>query len=286
MALVEPIKEIRFRLRSTSLRAPLIWWRHRGLNASDVFLASYPRSGNTWMRFLLSEVLTGAAEFQNVGFLIPNVRRHRKAAALLGSGHLIKTHEKYRREYKKAIYLVRDPRDVAVSYYYFDNPSNKSLDDFVRLFVRGRCNSFGTWQKHVQSWLDSPLAGRGNLLVIKYEDMQSSLENAMERTLQFLGVSPKPGIIRQAIANNSVQRLRAKETQALAAGVTLAGQPIGVDGDGGPYIRKGRTGEWREKLTPQQAKLIEDHAGELLASLGYSVGQSPSNKLEPVNSSR
>jgi hypothetical protein len=283
MAFLKPIaKDLQYRLRSTTLRAPLVWFRHRGLTVQDVFLASYPRSGNTWMRFLLCEVLTGDADFKNVGFLIPNVRRHAKGAPLLSGGRLIKTHERYRREYKKAIYFIRDPRDVAVSYYEFDNPTNKSLDDFVNLFVHGRSNSFGSWQRHVQGWLDSPLADSGDLLIIKYEDMRLNIEDTVGKALEFLGVSTKPGIIRQAIANNSLQRLRAKEQHALAAGVSLAGQPIR---GGGRYIRNGSTGEWRERLTERQARLIEDHAGELLARLGYSIQPGLSQTLEPAGCS-
>jgi hypothetical protein len=120
--------------------------------------------------------------------------------------------------------------------------------------------------------LNSPLDENGNLLVIKYEDMRLNIENTLDGALQFLGVSAKPGVIRQAIENNNLQRLRAKEKQAFAAGVSLAGQPIR---GGGHYIRKGSSGEWRERLTPAQAKLIEDHAGELLATLGYSGPGSP-----------
>lgn len=280
MAFLRPIaKEVRYRLRSTKLRAPLVWFRHRGLSAKDVFLASYPRSGNTWMRFLLCEVLTGDADFKDVGFLIPNVRRHRKGSPLLPGGRLIKTHEPYRREYKKAIYFIRDPRDVAVSYYEFDNPTDRNFDDFLDLFVRGRCNSFGAWQQHVRSWLDSPLVDSGDLLVIKYEDMRLNIEDTVGKALQFLGVSAKAGIIRQAIANNSVQRLRAKEEHAFATGVSLAGQPIR---GGGRYIRNGSSGEWRERLTGPQAKLIEDHARELLASFGYSSRPGLSQTLEPA----
>jgi len=272
------VKEVRHRLRSTALRAPLVWFRHRGLADKDVFLASYPRSGNTWMRFLLCEVLTGNAEFKDVGFVIPNVRRHQRGAALLVGGRLIKTHEPYRREYKKAIYLIRDPRDVAVSYYEFDNPTKKSLDEFLNLFARGKCNSFGSWRQHIRGWLNSPLMENGNLLVIKYEDMRLNIENALGEVLQFLGVPAKPEVIRKAVENNNLQRLRAKEKQAFAAGVSLAGQPIR---GGGHYIRKGSSGEWRERLTPAQAKLIEDHAGELVATLGYS-GQSGSPILAPA----
>src|SRR5205823_8280937 len=66
-------------------------------------------SGNTWLRFLIMEILGGAtAEFDNVNRLIPEIGLHGNTPSLLpGGGRLIKTHERYRPEYKRAIYLYR-----------------------------------------------------------------------------------------------------------------------------------------------------------------------------------
>jgi len=218
------------------------------------------------MRFLLSEVLTETeADFRDVGFTVADIRYYKKGSRLLGDGRIVKTHESYRREYKKAIYFVRDPRDVAVSYHEFDQFDVK-FDDFVELFVRGKVNAFGPWQRHVGGWLNSPLADAGNLLVIRYEDMRLHPEDILAKALQFLGVSATRETIRTAIANNDLQRMRAKEDRARATGIGFCGEPIRSRGR---RIRNGSIGEWRERLTDAQARIIEDHAGELLAKLGY-----------------
>lgn len=267
MSFWEPlVADVRYRLRTTRLRAPLVWYRHKGLNPRDVFLASYPRSGNTWMRFLLSEVLTQTeADFRDVGFAVADIRYYKKGSRLLGSGRIVKTHEPYRREYKKAIYFVRDPRDVAISYYEFDQ-CEESLDDFVQSFVDGKANAFGPWCRHVSGWLHSPLVDLGNLLVIRYEDMRVDTEETLSHALKFLGVSATEEIIRRAIANNALQRMRAKEDRARATGIGFCGEPIQSRGR---RIRNGSIGEWRERLTQAQARIIEDHAGDLLTRLGY-----------------
>src|SRR6266851_1462404 len=57
-AMMSRLQRIRYKIMRTKVRAPLIWIRHRGLNSSDVFLASYPKSGSTWLRFQLFEILT------------------------------------------------------------------------------------------------------------------------------------------------------------------------------------------------------------------------------------
>jgi len=92
--------------------------RHWGLDPNDAFIASYPRSGNTWLRFVLYEVLVAgqAADFDEVNHIVAEVGLHGPAIPLLpGGGRLIKTHEPYQKQYKKAIYLVRDARDVVLA---------------------------------------------------------------------------------------------------------------------------------------------------------------------------
>ena len=92
------LKRLRYQLSKSRLRVPLVWSRHRGLKDQDVFVASYPRSGSTWLRFLLFETLTkNDAGFDNVNRMLPDVGMHADATPLLpNQGRLIKTHEPFR----------------------------------------------------------------------------------------------------------------------------------------------------------------------------------------------
>jgi sulfotransferase family protein len=266
------VKEVRYRLRPTALRKPIVWLRHWGISPNDVFLASHQRSGSTWLRFLLCEVLTkNSADFNSVRLTLPDIRHHRQGLKLAGDGRLIKTHEPYREVYKKAIYIVRDPRDVAVSLHEYDRPS-QGFDRFVSSFVQGKATAHGSWYRNVRSWLDSPLVGNGNLLLVKYETMRADPQGALVSILQFLGGPIEPEAIRSAIANNSLHGMRAKEDRARATGLEVSGEKIRSRGRG---VRNGLVGEWRARLTEAQAKLIEDHAGELLAKLGYAGHLTP-----------
>ena len=61
------LKQLRYHVSQTAIRVPVIWYRHRGCTDADAFVASYPRSGSTWLRFLLFEVLCkDSAIFDNV----------------------------------------------------------------------------------------------------------------------------------------------------------------------------------------------------------------------------
>lgn len=262
------VESVRHKLRATKLRSPLVWIRHQRVRPSDAFLASFHRSGNTWMRFLLCEILTHhAADFKTVGFAIPDFSFANHAWPVLsGGGRVMRTHEPYHSCYKKAIYFVRDPRDVAVSCFEFYR-TGQDMDSFLRSWVAGKTNAHGTWYRHVSSWANSPLVEDGNLLIIKYEHMRLDTEGTLAEVLRFLGTAADRVTIQRAIANNNLEKMRAKEERARATGEGFAGQRIRGRG---LRIRIGSIGQWKDRLTEAQVQLIEDHAGELLTRFGYS----------------
>ena len=257
----------RANLARSPLRLPLVWLRHRGLHHSDLFLASYPRSGNTWLRFVLSEALSGQEiDFDNVNSFIPELKLHKQARPLLpGQGRVIKTHEQYRKEYKKAIYIVRDVRDCALSAHARTREIGISPPDFdvyLKKYLEGRTYQYGSWHRHIRSWLDGPLAKAGKLLVIKFEDLRRNPEDAVTRMVQFAGVPMDAERIRAALANNSVDRMRVKEekSQKLFQSKTEQGR----------FVRKGAVQGWRATMTPAQLQMFERYAGPELARMGYS----------------
>jgi Sulfotransferase domain len=266
------LTRLRARASRTCLRAPLVWIRHLGLDGSDVFLASYPRSGNTMLRFILGEVLSGVpSSFETIQRIIPEVGVQAQACFLLQrAGRLIKTHEPYRRKYKRAIYIVRDVRDVMLSCFARESALDllhiNNLDSYVRPFMRGKMTRFGSWQRHVDGWMNSPLSRTGDLLVLRFEDMRSDLEGTVARCLDFLGKTADKAKINAAIRNNSLTRMREKEDKAR----TLPKSPK----ENGRWIGKGAIGGWRGTLTERQLEIVDEFAGDLLMRLNYpdSVG--------------
>ena len=88
---ISAYRKIRHKASKTLLRAPIIWLRHSGIDRNDVMVASYPRSGNTWLRFMLTRILTGKpAAFDSVNQVIPELGLQKDALPLLpGEGRLI-----------------------------------------------------------------------------------------------------------------------------------------------------------------------------------------------------
>jgi hypothetical protein len=268
----------------SKLRVPLIWYRHLGLKPQDIFQASFPRSGSTWLRFMLFQILTGAEPgFHSIDTTIPEIEHHRSVPALLpDGGRLIKTHEQYRDDYTRAVFLVRDCRDVLLSNFARATQeglaqlvSKGDLDSFLDAFVKGSVLQQGSWQEHTRSWLDSPLAKNGNLLVVRYEDLRKEPEQVIGQLLQFLGITPNFPAIRKAIHDNSLQQMREKEDRARKAGETgnLLSSHKNV-GEEGRFVRKGSVGGWRAKLNETQLKIVDHYAGDILARLGYESGSS------------
>ena len=256
-------RKLRRRLSRTALRAPLIWLRHHGFRPSDVFLGSYPRSGTTWSRFVLLEILTGhEGGFDEVNGMLHGVGNQATGARVLpGGGRLLATHEQYQKQYHKAVYLVRDVRDVILSEFAYTTALEffkGDLDAFISDFLRKKVNPFGPWQKHVSSWLDSPIAGTPNLLKVHFEELRKNPLEGFTRVANFLGVDSDSALIQRAIEHNSLAKMKEKER--------VAPQRASVKGQ---FVRKGEVQGWRAKLTAEQVEFIAKHAGEVLHRLGY-----------------
>ena len=267
------------RAARTKLRVPMVWSWHFGLKPQDIFLASYPRSGSTWLRFMLFEILCGEEPgFRKIEDRLPEIQWQRGAPPILPTGgRLIKTHEQYRKDYTRAVLLVRDARDVflsswaaALEFGLHELVSKGDFDSFMQEFVNGKALQMGTWQAHTRSWLESPLLKEGNLLIVKYEELRKNPEPKLAELLQFVGITPNMQVIHKAVEDNSLQRMRAQEDKERKEGEKsiLLSQNKNVKEET-RFVRKGKVGGWAEKLTSAQLELFDRYTGEMLETLGY-----------------
>lgn len=265
------LRQVRYRAAKSRLRVPIVWMRHRGLNRDDVFLANYPRSGSTWLRFMLFEILAQKdAQFDDVNRHIPDVGGQRDAAALLpNQGRLIKTEEAFRPDYRRAIYIVRDGRDVALSEYAYHKAQgwiDCSFDDYLKMFVNGNAGPYGSWEEHARSWIESPLNARGDLMLVSYQELKQKSEPTLTRIVEFLKVRVPAQVIQKAIQNNSLQSMRRKEDRAPQIGCDLRAKSIPEEKR---FVRSGAVGGWRQRLNPAQAEYLQRNTGEMLVRLGF-----------------
>lgn len=249
------------------LRPAVVRWRHKGVTERDIFLCAYPRSGSTWLRFLLFDALTGEeALFGGVNRSIPYVGQHSETPSLLPEGgRLIQSHEPYIRGFKKAVYIARDARSVVLSEYRFMRHLfwyQHTLDRFLDEFIRGEVNPFGTWDAHVKFWLDSPIARERKLLLIKFEDLREDTFETLKRIVSFLGVEPNGKAIEDAIRNNDIVHMRAKEERALEKARRNVDRRYS-------FIGEGSATGWSSALDEEQIFRLEQSMGASLKRLGY-----------------
>jgi Sulfotransferase domain len=267
------LRKVRFTLAKTAARAPLVWARHRNFLPSDAFVGSYPRSGSTWLRFMLLEILSGEASgFSKTNEMLPDVGKHSTGARVLpAGGRLIKTHESFRPEYKKAVYLVRDPHDVALSEFAYQKALGLAGDEFnvyLQRFLRGEVNPFGSWTNHATTWINAADSGRSEILLVCFEELKRNSVQELSRIAEFLGVPVPTSRICEAVANNSMDRMRQKEKA----------DPQRASAKG-KFIRSGSAGGWREAFTEEQCQLVQQYAGNIMARIGYAGVESLEGKL-------
>jgi hypothetical protein len=189
-----------------------------------VWLASYPRSGNTWLRFLLYAYFQGAArESQEMESRIPNLHRGNIDRAWAHDPTLGKTHlswderHPYRRETRGCIYLIRHPKDVLLSNLNYFKLQGGVVDDRIFALDFIRCGGvpwwrveMGSWDGHASSWIEASSLHR---LVIRYEVMKAKPHAALARVIEFLGLEPAAARIASAVRDCELPRLRELEIE-------------------------------------------------------------------------
>lgn len=239
----------------------------------DTMVVSYPRSGNTWTRFLLANLLHPGQEigFANIETLIPDTCTiSSRALKRIPRPRVIKSHEYFDHRYPRVIYIVRDPRDVTLSCYHFQrkygqvkdgSPMERYVDDFVN--GRLKLASWGTWAENVASWVST--RGSGNkFLLLRYEDMLQDTGRELKRIAQFLQLSVTPEILESAILNSSSQRMRLLEQQAQDQWVGTKTHRKDI-----PFVRTAKAGAWQDSLPERSVAQIEAAWGDLMTSLRY-----------------
>jgi hypothetical protein len=254
----------------------------RGLTvfSDDVFLVSYPRSGNTWTRFLIGNLIyqEEPVTFANIESRIPEIyfnpdHKMRK----LPRPRIIKSHEAFQPHYPRIIYIVRDPRDVAVSFYHHNVkagniPENYPMEDFIPRFMAAEFDTrWGSWHDNVLSWL-ALRQGRPEFLMLRYEDMKQSPEQELARVAEFLQhcafrkIDADPERLSRAADLSSPQRMR--ELEKLQAKDWVLTQKTRQDK---PFVRTATAGGWKSVLTPKSVAQIERGWGKLMKELGYQL---------------
>ena len=274
-----------------------------------VWLASFPKSGNTWLRLLIANLLNDGEEavdinripdlgamasarapFDQITLLDSGLLTHDEADVLRPrvyeveaaehnqSAHFVKTHDAYTitpagepllaAGARAAIYIVRDPRDVAVS---FSHHSSISIDAAVDKLAAPDCSLCGslrrqpiqlrqkllTWSAHVLSWIeqrDLPVH------LVRYEDLKAATAQTFAAAMQFAGQAVSPGDLKRAVRHTDFAELQRQEKER---GFRERISPESM------FFRAGTAGGWRAVLSDEQAERIVASNRDVMTRLGY-----------------
>lgn len=248
-------------LRKAAINVIKMIYPHFSLRPSDVILGSFPKSGVTWFRFIMANLIS----ISELGGRVVDYHLLNGELRAAYDSHdvptiefaviprIFATHRKYsdRRfgRYRK-IYLYRNPADTMVSYYEFRKAwtgTNKYLKEF-KYFIRDDRFGLTTWCQHVQNWRQN------SDVVLTYEDLKENTFSTVKRALEKLNIcSISDNNLREAISRSSFRSVRRMEEEKgldIRTGSHLK--------DGFRFARKGSIGQWQEYFDDNDLVLLRN----------------------------
>jgi len=251
---------------------------------TDIFIATFPKCGTTWMQQIVHGLRTGGSmDFDDISLVVPFF----EMAPLLGSDpdmpqvaepRAFKTH--LRRDVApkggRYICVLRDPGDALVSWYHYVNGvlverDAIAIDDFARgVFLSAPGGPWGRYWDHLRSWW--PLHEREEALFVCFEQMKQDLADVVARVARFMGLDADGAFLELVARQASFEYMHQHGRQfdgkpTLRALDTLHERP---SGETWVKLRSGRVGDHRHALSAEtQEALSATWQREIEATLGF-----------------
>lgn len=256
-------------------RMALLWFRLRYSllkpRPGDIYVATAPKTGTTWMQQIVYQVLTGGqGEFEHLYQVSPYLEqlmlRSFAEAVLdaLPSPRILKTHMPYGLlappPDSRVIYVTRNAADSLVSLHNhvcLEEGYRHKLDvPFLRRnFLLKR------WFSHLESWW--PHRADPNVLHLRYEELVTDLEGCIRKVARFLGVPLEEDRMGAILEKCSFAYMKQHDAR-FDVRVPLFDRGAPRLG----FIRKGVVGDGRAVLTPEVQAALGERMGPLRKKLG------------------
>ncbi|XP_060609202.2 amine sulfotransferase-like [Anolis sagrei] len=246
---------------------------------SDIFLITFPKSGTIWTQNILSLILheghrNGTEDMDlldRVPWLEYNVRNIDYVNR--PSPRLFATHLPYylapkglKMKRGKVIYVIRNPKDVLVSYYHFSKVSVKleEVEDFeiiMERFLAGKVVG-NLWLDHVEGW--SSQRDNLNILFLMYEEMKKNLRSSVLKICNFLGRKLTEEELDDVVDKASFDKMSADSRTNYSTT-----PPDVLDFSKGCFLRKGTIGDWKNMMTVAQSERFDSVFKERMEKLPF-----------------
>lgn len=263
---------------------------HRDKSPQILWIASYPKSGNTWVRFIVASILAGEVvnSSKRVESLTPDV--HKTNSFKLqndGAKLCIKTHWLCRSQMRHysltrgAIYVARNPGDVLVSNLNYLNVPKEawstSVDTFIALGGVPRWmekHAFGSWIENVESWLYQQQPFPVHL--IRYEDLLANPVKCIRDIGEFLKLPISLELaedIKRATSFATLKELEISEVRHGTKGLFFDHAQQSIE-NRPAFMRTGKINQYLNLLSREQIRQFEDRFYPIMERLGYAIKDS------------
>ena len=248
------------------------------LYPDDVWVVSYPKCGTTWMQQIVRLIRNnGVQDDVKIDKAVPWL----EAFALFPGAKFdqfprpraFKSHMPYdlcpcgppNTMPCKYIYVMRNPKDVAVSYYFHYQkvplyPEYQHWDKFWKNYVEGSLD-YGNYFDHLMSWWSH--RDDENVFILKYEDMKRDLPAAVSQVASFIGADISSDVIAKIAALTDFEAMKKDATVKK----NIPKQPGGTD-----FYRKGKVGDWKNLLSPEQSAEVDTICAKKFEGTGLQFG--------------
>jgi len=232
------------------------------------YLCSYPKSGRTWLRFIVANYLIRAhdlgikLDFDTLFHVLPNLstnlRRGIDAFRFVGDDRIplmLSSHRAYSDDEFGAgdiVYMLRGIHDVLVSSYFHATHQRRRRRRFtgdIKEYLRSADRGLGRYIAYQNSW--APVLTDRRALVLTYEQLSNGTEETATRVLEFLGVEVRETTLREAVGDSAFEPMQATE---IARGI--GGQRYDRSEPEARRVRKGKVGGYVDYLDDDDVEYI------------------------------
>ncbi|WIA42286.1 hypothetical protein OEZ86_008300 [Tetradesmus obliquus] len=245
--------------------------------ADDICYCSFPKSGSTWLANVLHLMLHDGVESDSDMPLRSNLHwmesswtfpRTQAEVDAMPSPRIFKSHMPHgyalgggpSKAPCRYIYIARNPKDVAVSYWHFESNQswsggyNGPWEHWLQLFLDGKVQR-GSWFDHVLSWWH--VKDAENMLFVKYEDLKRDFPSQLQRITNFTGHKLSGEAFEHVVNASSFKHMKQSR---FANHQTMRGFEN--------FFRKGETGSWKEQFTVAQSEAFDKLYKQRMAGSG------------------
>ena len=236
----------------------------RHIYPDDIFVVSFPKSGNTWVRFLLANMLVADKEItmKNINEYVPGIYNFREELNKKEGNRIIKSHDPFFECFPKTIYVYRDYRDVLISYYHYlkgHGQFSGSIQDFLKSDKLK--TPFGTWQQHISLALKQKKDSANQILFVGFDQLKNNPIESLKSIAEFCEITPLKSY-QEIVKQCDFKRLQDSEQ---VEGKVFSDSKI-------DFFRSGESEQWKSIFGNEELELIlTDEVKELLNQLNLAV---------------